>query len=84
MASKGFEHVQGDYYIILDPFGFEEAYLHWIQEMQKNKMADIPPDFAQPYDAPCHMQLARKEEEGKVIDYIADFPEDIPGSALFV
>lgn len=83
MATKGYEHVQGNFYIILDPFGFEEAYSHWLNENHKGVLPAVQPLLHEPYDTPCHLEIKREKIDDVVTDVI-DFPEDIPGSALFV
>lgn len=83
MSTKGYEHVQGNFYIILDPFGFEEAYAHWLQANHKGLLPAEQPLLHEPYDTPCHLEIKRDMVDGKLVDSI-DFPDDIPGSALFV
>lgn len=83
MSTKGYEHVQGNFYIILDPFGFEEAYAHWLQENYQGKLPAVVPPLNEPYDTPCHLEIKRELQDGKMVDVI-DFPDDIPGSALFI
>lgn len=83
MSTKGYEHVQGNFYIILDYLGFEEAYAHWLQENHKGVLPAQQPPLQEPYDTPCHLEIKRELIDGKLVDSI-DFPDDIPGSALFV